>query len=344
MDNRGGSNQLLLQLMFRELVAARILFKDGYPGQAAYHLAMSWYAHGCREAEERGEPWPDLEGFTVDTEGLPNRRRLETRAAAWHESLEHVFAFAGQGALQQQAALLQDSPGEQRALRAHVRFQLQAAEEVHRRLYWANQTSRGRGLLTRARRQLVRIRTLVLLVLLGGVAAGIWWVPMAPPAPKEQPAGAATSWAPDPEIKVFKIEDLGQVKASFSDWGDKGNHPFPGRVYIRLGGVSHARGGDISVDSNDTYVLEFLREGKKVGTVTLPLNPAVFGLQRRVFVIPEPAAVAGYDHLHLWTKEGDTIIVLGHLKLLDKAPANTRTIRDVRILNQPPAGGSGAGP
>lgn len=346
MDKDSDLRQLQLMYMFRELVVARGLFVEGYLDQAAYHLAMSWYALACRAAGDRKEPTPPLDTFTVNTEELPRQGRVQKQGQAWQESLECVLSFVrppvGAQAFQQQAAVLNARPEQQKRLRGHIQYQLRAAEEIHRRLYWSNVVTRGRILLARSRRRLFKA-SLALFAL--GILGGGFWLFQSQEAAPPRLTNHSAAWAPDPGERQLKLDKLGAVKESFTDFNERGNHPFASTVVIELGMVSHARGVDTSLDSNDTYILEFLRQGKVVGRLTSPKNPAIHGLRRVHHAIPEPAVASGFDHIRVRVAEGDNNLVLGHLKLLDTPPISLRRAgRHARPVAPPPTAPSAPSP
>jgi hypothetical protein len=87
---------------------------------------------------------------------------------------------------------------------------------------------------------------------------------------------------------------------------------------VRLGAVSHAAWVETSLDHNDEYLLEFLREEDVVAS--LKATPPWLrrgGLSGLVLEVPQAAAETGYDEIRVSVVRGDGFSSIGYLILTE---------------------------
>jgi arabinofuranosyltransferase len=94
------------------------------------------------------------------------------------------------------------------------------------------------------------------------------------------------------------------------------NHMLTTPLAVVYGGVTHARRIDVSLDSDDTYLLAFFKEGRLQSTMELgpiPEYRRTRGLMRYALEIPEHAASGGFDVILVTPSAGDGHYAVGHL-------------------------------
>ena len=309
-----------LECMQAELVAARSLYMDGVLGPASLHLNNAWYAMACLLALERGEALPDMDALELTPESLPNGARLARHTDLWAESyaaLRQLAPTSDLDLLLERHAALQEAPrSSSRRLRALVRFQLRMAEEAFQRIFWRDARARVRRVVSRRKGLVVSVTAMV--ILLGG--AGIFWVVRAIQA--RQAVGAARAGAaalpPPLTFDRYKLADLSQPVARGTDFRAPGVHRFRHGVVIDLGQPRRAPRLEVSLDNNDTYLIELFggEPRKKVGALKVPRNPKVMGMRVEQLQVPEAAVAAGYHTVQVSFVSGDIFHGIGHFALL----------------------------
>lgn len=90
-----------------------------------------------------------------------------------------------------------------------------------------------------------------------------------------------------------------------------------GALVVRTG-PSHARGIELSLDSNDDYELAYRREGETIATQRVPARRLPSGgLANHVVAVPKAAAQAGFDEVRIHAVRGDGQYAVGHIRLWD---------------------------
>ena len=311
--------QRLLNHMYAELVAARSLFMDGFLGQAALHLVSAWHTLGCLQAQEQGKDPPALPPLAVDLATLPNGPRLARQEALWSESLEAIQRFSPAAAPQdwiEQHTDLQDAP---RASRKRflilLRFQLKAAEETYQKLAWQQRRRALRRVLTNRRIKLLAGAGLLGLLIVG---VGMFWNAGGVAITSPRSGKVAPPPPPASAIKAVKLADVQKPVEEGTAFDAEGNTHFADAVEVDLGKVMAAPGVELSLDNNDDYRVVFLKGAVEVGAVLTPMNAKISGLRVARVKAPEEAVKAGYDTVRVLFLKGDTIHVLGHLRLLEE--------------------------
>jgi arabinofuranosyltransferase len=120
------------------------------------------------------------------------------------------------------------------------------------------------------------------------------------------------------EIKIIYSE-INIRKKEGTKWDAPGNIFFSqGSVLIDLQKISYAENLEISLDHNDVYRLEFIRNQKIIATIIIPSKIirggglAVYRLN-----VPGKAVKSGYDNLAVIAVKGDCKYSLGHLILFE---------------------------
>jgi len=306
--------------MYAELVAARSLFMDGFLGQAALHLVSAWHALGCLQAQERDEELPELP-LEISLEDLPNGPRLAKRKELWVESLEAIQQFspaaAPQDWIEQHTDLQDASRARRKRFLILLRYQLKAAEETYQKLAWQQRRLTMRRFMSSGRAKLL-VAGLVLLALVAGVAIILSTGGSNGVATGGKSSSAAAPPPPAALIKKVKLADVNKPVEKGTAFDAKGNTHFADVVEVLLGKVMSATKVELSLDNNDDYRVDFLKGQVTVGSVTTPKNAKISGLRVARLDVPEAAVDKGYDRVRVVFIKGDTIHVLGHLRLLEE--------------------------
>lgn len=123
---------------------------------------------------------------------------------------------------------------------------------------------------------------------------------------------------------IRSLDELSGVKEPGTPWDAPGVFqlaPFP--LVVRVEDLTGRRYFDVSLDSNDTYRIHFLKKYRSVAYVDvgpIPRHRRVPGLATYTVDIPQPAVRRGFDTVYVTTLAGDDrAYAVGHL-LLDKYP------------------------
>lgn len=326
MKPEGDKRQLLLQHMHNEVVAARSMYMDGFMAQAGLHLFNGWHALACLQADANGEPYPGLSSLQLDPGSLPNADRVARDAEQWEASFKAVLGFSPTAPVQELLERMEAEEGqssqERKRLATQIRYQLRMAEEAHKKLHWQDRVARMR-VKAPGRRKIGIVAGVILAA--GLIAAGVYFLPSsdeaaAPPAPGVQPSDNPAP--PVPAGLALELDDLAQAKPQNTAWDAKGTHRFESFVMVDLGDLRRSKAIELSLDSNDDYLVHFFRSGQQVGTVQFQMRPNIPGLRVERQAVPAEAVAGGYDGVKVLVgPKGDGIYVLGHLLLHDEMPA-----------------------
>lgn len=88
-------------------------------------------------------------------------------------------------------------------------------------------------------------------------------------------------------------------------------------VRVRLPATSHATRIDVDLDANDTYRVVLRLHGVAVATLSAPSVRGRAGLARRRLVVPDVAALTGFDVVEIRPERGDGAYGLGQLALIE---------------------------
>ena len=116
---------------------------------------------------------------------------------------------------------------------------------------------------------------------------------------------------------VKRLAEFGAPKAEGTYWAAAGNFVFERReLLLELENVSHASQIEISADSNDQYLITYLRDHATVGKTVVPIaETAKGGLSVQTLAVPPEAIGQGYDKLLIAPVEGDGRCSIGHVRL-----------------------------
>jgi hypothetical protein len=119
------------------------------------------------------------------------------------------------------------------------------------------------------------------------------------------------------------LAELSDVKAPETPWDAPGNVVLAQPLAVRVEDKPGRRYADVSVDSNDKYVLIFVKGNAAVGRVEIgPIPPHRRrpGLTSYTVDIPSRAERGGFDTVLVAPAAGDDNYAIGHL-LVDGNPA-----------------------
>jgi len=300
--------------MQAELVASRSLYMEGFLGQAALHLLNAWYALACLEAAEKGEQPPDIATFRPDPATLPNSGRLTQSSHWWEESLTALLEFSPaldpEVLIQRQVAVMDAPPSSRRRLNALLRFQLRAGEEAYQILFWQQTRARLRHTLGQ-RKGLVAAAALVLVALVG---VGV--VLVFGDAEHQETRGPMVAAASVPVAPIIadrvKLSELSELVPAGTPFNAASTHRFRDVLLIDLGGVNRSPGWEVTLDNNDSYLIEFFKAEKMVSSAEVGPSPLKDGLRLEKIKVSEGAVKTGYDLVRISFVNGDIFHVIGH--------------------------------
>lgn len=107
---------------------------------------------------------------------------------------------------------------------------------------------------------------------------------------------------------------LHELAEEGAPWTDRGNLRIEPEATVRyrppLTQVKHV---DISVDGNDGYALDFVLEGRVLGSVTIEAQDKP-GMTRLRLDLPDAVAASGFDAVTIRGLSGDGLYAVGHLR------------------------------
>jgi arabinofuranosyltransferase len=124
------------------------------------------------------------------------------------------------------------------------------------------------------------------------------------------------------------LAELSDVKAPETPWDAPGNIVLKQPLAVRMEDRSGRRYADVSLDSNDKYVLVFIKGNTSMGRVELGPIPEYRrkpGLTSYTIDIPPRAARKGFDTVLVAPGSGDESYAVGHL-LVDGNPATDQEL------------------
>jgi len=139
--------------------------------------------------------------------------------------------------------------------------------------------------------------------------------------------GIITLWILSPVIYLMKkelderkpaeisLEQLAVPKKRGSSWNQSGN------IIMKRGGVhvtfkkTYNDTIEFSADNNDTHILKFYSDLKKIDQITVPPGSVSSGLDVFVVSVPDKVVKKGYDAITLFPAAGDGYYSIGHLIL-----------------------------
>jgi hypothetical protein len=135
---------------------------------------------------------------------------------------------------------------------------------------------------------------------------------------------ARPSPPPPPERRAeirsrVTLTEIEAPKGPGTPWDAPGNIIIPGDpgyLVVEMEEVARAPLIELSLDNNDRYRIEFLREGKVVGEDSVGPDMTTGGLIVYRVEVPAEAVQAGYDAIRIGAVEGDSSWSVGHLRLL----------------------------
>jgi len=119
------------------------------------------------------------------------------------------------------------------------------------------------------------------------------------------------------------LAELSDVKAPETPWDAPGNTLLKQPLAVRVEDRAGRRYGDVSLDSNDQYVLIFIKRNAAVGRVIvgpIPPHRRKPGLTSYTIDVPSRAERGGFDIVLVAPAAGDDNYAIGHL-LLEGTPA-----------------------
>jgi arabinofuranosyltransferase len=133
---------------------------------------------------------------------------------------------------------------------------------------------------------------------------------------------------------VLPIEDLQVVRAEGTSWNDPGNHVLTGPLAIACARQQGRRYLDVTLDSDDGYLLTFLDGPDIRGTVDLgpiPEHRRRPGLTAYTIDLPPQASTDGFDTIVVGPSGGDNHYAIGHLLLEGYKATDAELYRRVSI-------------
>ncbi|MCP4324359.1 MAG: hypothetical protein GY787_21370, partial [Alteromonadales bacterium] len=129
----------------------------------------------------------------------------------------------------------------------------------------------------------------------------------------------AKSLADNNHIRTLLLDKLSHFRPTGTLWNAAGNTIFTEQgLQLAVEKVANNKRFEVSLDSNDIYMVYFFRDKNLLATVKLPMpNSSKIGLFTRRVSIPEKAYTQGYDRIGLLPLSGDNYYSLGHFVLLD---------------------------
>ncbi len=122
---------------------------------------------------------------------------------------------------------------------------------------------------------------------------------------------------------IRTLEELSDVKAPETPWDAPGNTVLKQPLAVRVEDKAGRRYADVSLDSNDQYVLIFIKRNAAVGRVLvgpIPEHRRKPGLTSYTVDVPAQAERGGFDTILVAPVGGDDAYSIGHL-LLEGTPA-----------------------
>ena len=114
--------------------------------------------------------------------------------------------------------------------------------------------------------------------------------------------------------EIVELHVLQEAKPDgFSSEEGKNLQIYNGGVYVILPEALHAAQMEISLDSNDTYEIVYIREGQELGSQYVEGGQQTEGLILYEVEIPAEVSTAGFDHVEIYPARGDGKYYLGHL-------------------------------
>jgi hypothetical protein len=131
-------------------------------------------------------------------------------------------------------------------------------------------------------------------------------------------SGVATYRCQEPQNVALRASsaDLSPTGRENADWRAPRNVVFgwPG-IVIALPGLAHPKGIELSVDNNDTYVVNGQRSGKVIWQTEILPRQNGGGMAVHRLEVPNAVRLSGLDSLELRATAGDGRFSLGHLRL-----------------------------
>ncbi|MCK4632378.1 MAG: hypothetical protein KAT79_03855 [candidate division Zixibacteria bacterium] len=87
-------------------------------------------------------------------------------------------------------------------------------------------------------------------------------------------------------------------------------------LLVEMDSTYHARQVEVSVDSNDRYILHFRLDSTELGTARVDPEFVRGGLQVSTVPVPAEAVQGGYNNILITPEGGDETYSIGHLRLL----------------------------
>lgn len=125
------------------------------------------------------------------------------------------------------------------------------------------------------------------------------------------------------EVKKITLAALGGPKPKGLRWNAPENAVLDGNgLMIELGSPTHADQIEISVDSDDDYLISYVRGRRDLAARTIPrrTRDKGRGLDLRLVDVPRRAVLEGYDRILVIPLEGHAGYSVGHLRLLSREP------------------------
>jgi len=133
---------------------------------------------------------------------------------------------------------------------------------------------------------------------------------------------------------IRNLEELSDVKATETPWDAPGNVVLKQPLAVHVEDKAGRRYADVSLDSNDQYVLIFIKRNAAVGRVIvgpIPEHRRKPGLTSYTVDVPSRAERGGFDTILVAPAGGDDAYSIGHLLLEGNPATDAELLKRVAI-------------
>lgn len=139
----------------------------------------------------------------------------------------------------------------------------------------------------------------------------------------------------------YALEYVSEPVPEGTGWAASGTIVFEKPIVVESRRPVHADRMAVTLDSNDVYEATFVRNGTTLGSVVIPIDPAVgTGMGKRTVAIPPSASEHGFTAVRITPLRGDGAYSLGHVRYRRGGP-DPALVSVARTRRSSPSSGPG---